>query len=329
MQEYTHRKQSSPPPPTEHWPGDEDLAAYIDGTLGKAESQRIKEHLADCEECFAVYIETLQFQVDSEATPDANVVPFPARERRVPKLPVWFLAAAALLLVALLGSWYTFQNALWGPTPKLVVADLGPATQGRSVENLLWGHAVYRSGGGEEEAEPDLDRQSFQVGALLVDFRLSAQAGDAKNASEVWKTIGRTVGSAYMTKEGARIVTQSNQIGDLESLRRVAAKAEATEKSLGDPNQSTLTREYLDFGKWTEAGRVAAVTRDSAFFKDRKNRRFLAYVLRDKEFKPSREVRRELEEIARIWDQGDLARTKFDSLAQHFQNILDQYDFTA
>jgi len=323
MQEFTPRKESPAPPPTEHWPGDEELAAYIDGTLGKAESRRIKEHLADCEECFAIYIETLQFQLDSEAAGEGGkVVPFPPR--KVWRDPKWLApAAAAALLVVSLGGWYAFQNALFGPPPKLEVAALAPPVQSGSVQNLIWDHSRYR---GEGEGESDLDRQFFQVGALLVDFRLSTQAGDVTNASETWRSIGAALGNDFMKDDGDRILAQASQISDPASLRRVAATADVTEKRLGD---SVLAPEYLDFGKWTEAGRVAALTRDPAFFQDRENRRFLAYALREREIKPSPETRRELEEIAKIWDQGDLGPMKFDSLAQHFKTILDQYDFTA
>jgi len=326
MQEFTSRKEPSPPPPAEHWPGDEVLAAYIDGTLGKAESRRVKEHLADCEECFAVYMESLQFQLDSEAAGEGKVVPFRAKKRWLD--PMWLApAAAAALLIVGLGGWSAYQNALLGPPPKLGVAALTIRVRSGSVQGLIWDHNRYR---GEGEGETDLDRQSFQVGALLVDSRLSTHGGDVNNASETWRSIGAVLRSVdFMKNEGDRILAQANQITDPVSLRRVAATAEATEKSLGDPNQSTLTREYLDFGKWTEAGRVAALTRDATFFRDRKNRRFLAYALRDKDIKPSREVRRELEEIARIWDQGALGPTQFDSLARHLKNILDQYDFTA
>jgi hypothetical protein len=323
MQEYTHGKESSAPPPTEHWPGDEDLAAYIDGTLGKAESQRIKEHLADCEECFAIYMESLQFQLDSEAADEkGKVVPFPPK--KVWRDPLWLasVAAAALLVVGL--GWYAYQNALVGPPPKLEVAALALPVRSGSVQGLIWDHTRYR---GEGEGETDLERQSFQVGALLVDFRLSAQAGDVGNASETLRSVGAIVSRVdFMAEQGKQLLDQTNQIGDMASLRRVAATAGATEKDLGD---SVLIPEYVDFGKWTEAGRVAALARDPAFFHDRKNRRFLAYILRDKDFKPSRETRRELEEIAKVWDQGDLGSTKFDSLAKHFKNILDQFDFTA
>jgi hypothetical protein len=40
-------------------PGNEDLAAYIDGRLGAGSHERVREHLSYCPRCYAVYFETV------------------------------------------------------------------------------------------------------------------------------------------------------------------------------------------------------------------------------------------------------------------------------
>lgn len=310
--------------PKKSHPTDAELAAYIDGALGKAEADRVAAHLADCEDCFFVYSETLQFQLESEP-PMGEVVQFPSRA------PWWVAAAAAAVLVVGVGGWYTYQAALWGPRPQLAVADAAPDLRERPTQDILWKHNVYRGNG---SSDPEIARQAFQVGALLVDFRLSAQAGAAEQASNVWRTIGGVVAEAdYVSKElSARILSEANRIDpeqnpsdSSKSLQAVAAQLAKTEEEFRD--NSPFFPEYIDFGKWTEAGRVAAKTEDSRFFEDRQNRRFLAYAL--KEWKPEKsdEVRRELEKIERILDQGELNSKDFKALADHFQTILNQYDF--
>jgi hypothetical protein len=316
MQEFAPIKKAHP---TGDCPGAEALAAYIDGNLEGAEKERIMEHLASCEDCFETYAESVRFLLDSEPEP-GTVVRFPTDRKRI--APWWYAAAALLALGVGLG-WYAFQSALVGSAPTLQVAEVSPNIQGPSVQELTWSYARFRGG---EECEADLDRQSFQVGALLVDFHLSARAGDVRNSPDTWRTIGCVVKAVLsMGEEGDRILREANGIesGKL-PLQAVAAKAAATEADLGD---SVLLPEYLSFGKWTEAGRIAAKTGDRAFFESRENRRFLAYALRNREIKPNKEVRRELQEIARIWDQGDLESKDFKSLAKHFQAILDQYNF--
>jgi putative zinc finger protein len=335
MQEFAPKNTS--PPPSEHWPTAEELAAYIDGTLDRAVSERITEHLASCEECYSVYSETLLFQLESEPESEVeNLVRFPSRRRS--SNPWWF-AAAALLVLGIGFGWYLFQKALWGPAPNLMVANVLPEVKGQPVRDLLWQHATFRGGQAvpEEHAEEivdpetDVDRKSFEVGALLVNFELSSQAGDARNASETWKLIGNVVGTVLlMKKEGDGIVAESLDIetGKL-PLRTATAKATTKEKEWREPDSSLLEAYYLDLGKWTNAGHVAAKIKDRSFFRSPTNHRFLAYSLRNTEMALEPEVRQRLQEIARLWVPRDLGAKEFAALEQHFQAILDHYDFTS
>lgn len=316
--------------PKNSHPSDADLAAYIDGALGKAEAERVAAHLADCEDCYFVYSETLQFQLESEpAHPGGKVVPFPPKDR--PRAPWWVAAAAAAVLAVGVGVWYAYQAALLDP-PQLTVAEIAPDLPERPIQDILWDYNRYR---GEGDGETELARQSFQIGALLVDFHLSARAGDRQEASDVWRTIGDVVGdTGYMKELSDRIFSEANRIDPehnpadaLRSLQAVAAQLPRTERELRD--DSPFFPEYIDLGKWTEAGRIAAKTEDSKFFEDGQNRRFLSYALQ--EWKPEKpeEIHSQLEKIERIWDQGELDSQDFKALTGHFQAILDHYEFLA
>jgi hypothetical protein len=316
-------------------PGDEELAAYIDGMLGTEEASRVTEHLAVCADCYHIYSEAVAFQLESPVEPLAgNVVPFREREdppatkrQRRSLTSVRWLAAAALVVVGVGIGWLVFRTILI-ERPELTTAELLPAIQSeRSVDDLVWPHARYRGDGSDEE----LMRQSFQVGALLVDFRLSAQVGDAERAKDAWHTVGRVVRDAPLMKEdGARILNEANQIESLQDVRRIASSAPAAEAALGGED-SVLFPEYLDFGKWTEAGRISAILQNPAFFQRKENRQFLSYLLsgKDENMVLEPEVREPLQEIERIWDGGALDAQDFEVLAANFQAILDQYDFQA
>jgi Putative zinc-finger len=327
-------------------PEAEELAAYIDGVLGPEEASRVTEHLAECADCYHIYSETVEFQLESEAEPSAeNVFPFPggggekatgppATEVRrsssrtaamAPRLR--WLAAAALVVVGAGLGWYIFQRSLSVSRPVLTVAEVAPPVQGRSnIGELSWQHANFRGGDGAEE---EFQRQSFQVGALLVDFRLSAQAQDVQRASEVWRTIGRVVGGVLlMGKDGKRILDEANQIKSVKDLQKVASRAPTAEAFLGG-EESMLFPEYLDFGKWTEAGRISALLGNPIFFQREENRQFLSYLLsgKDENMVLEPEIREPLQKIERIWDGGSLEGKDFQVLAESFQAILDQYDF--
>src|SRR6185295_6919351 len=162
MQKFAPSNASPPVPPGEHWPSDEELAAYIDGALGKAESKRMEAHLAACEDCYAVYIGAVKFQLESEPAPATvahNVVPFPSREQ-VRDLWRWAAAAAGLLIVVGGGGGYY----LAGPLPALLTSEVTAPLQGKaSLTGGLWLGPTFR-GSGDEGGEAPLDPASFQMG---------------------------------------------------------------------------------------------------------------------------------------------------------------------
>lgn len=327
MQEFAPKNTTTPPPPQGHWPSAEELAAYIDGTLEKAEAKRITEHLASCEECYSVYAETLRFQLESEPAPETGkLVQFPSHKQS----PVrWWYAAAALLVVGIGLGWYLFQAALVGPAPRLQVAEVVPKGQTITEPTIFRGDNTSEP----SDFEPrELERQSFRVGWLLVNFHVHATARDLKSASEDWRRIGTLCQQASMSEEAARFHGEATRMGsdpsaaqNLPSFLRRAAEREAF---LGDSQDSAFFPEYVDFGKWAAAGQAAATAKDPTFFDSLRNRRFLNYALRGREIQPEPEVLRKLQAIARIWYQGELGPKDFEALDRHFKAILDQYDFT-
>jgi len=47
-------------------PDDEELAAFLDGILPPAERARVVRHLAGCEDCYWVFVESLLFLTHGE-----------------------------------------------------------------------------------------------------------------------------------------------------------------------------------------------------------------------------------------------------------------------
>jgi hypothetical protein len=322
-----------------HCPTSEDLAAYIDGMLGPEEGARITEHLAGCERCYELYTEVLRFQLDSAEAEAAGSggkvvafpqmsskrtgVPVPSREKasmpsRWRGVPWWIAVAAAAMVLVGFGLYRLFL----APVPSIAVADLtGPLEKYPDAADNLWGYAIQR-GGGKDESEEEF-RAAFQVGALLVDFRLAAQAGRIEKSSELVKKIGITVKPVLFSENGERLIAEANQIDSAESLNSIARKFAADESYLADPSLAPLP---LDFGKWTEAGRLAAILEEPTFYRWG-NRRFLKSLLKDKELGLEDEVLIRLRQIEAVWDKGDLQPADYAALAESFQRILDSYDF--
>ena len=320
MQEFAPRKESTATPPNEHWPSDELLAAYIDCTLDEAESRRVKEHLADCEECFAVYVETLHFQ--AESTPVGNVVSFPSKEGMNP----WWYRIAALLVVGIgAGAGY---YALLAPLPALVTAEVTAPIPGRSdLTANFWLGPTYRGEGDEEEESPS-NQASFQMGVQLVNLQVSLKAGQVRESQNVISRILGLLKTQFLTNDLQADYTKV--ISALETRPPNALLSDTSRLAKRTRDVFLDDTGLLDLGQWVEGGRLAAFAHDRSFFQQSDSRSFLRRLLwRDKvglgEMKLDRPTRNSLEAISRILSKGDLQRTDYDELSGRFKEILETF----
>jgi len=314
------------------------LAAYIDGMLSEEEAARVAEHIAECEDCFFVYSETVRFQLDhpdEAADPEPEVIPFPTKtkEKKVPRIPPWLLAAAAAL--ALVSGFFLYRSLALRTMPELITAELTDPVQGvPDLQKSLYPLKTFRGAGEDSE----FDRESFMVGVLLVDTRLSLKTGDREGAASRIGRIG-TVLEKIFKGSGADLAKEAQRVESGGDLVTTLAKLEQWEKNAGESEDEgkpgndeevwLVDPDYVTFGKWAEAARLAAVLQKPEFFERRANRRVLSYVLESEEMRPSDEVVANLREIEKIWVKGNLQPQDFTAIADKFTAILQAYDFTS
>lgn len=323
MQEFTPKEASPLEPPPEHWPSDEDLAAYIDGNLDQAESKRIVEHLASCEDCYAVYIGAVRFKLETEPAPVDNVVPFTPQDketrRRDWRVPA--LAAAAVLLVAW-GGWRHYA----GPLPALLVAQITGSLQGTTdmPAGGLWLGPTSRGTGGTED-EVLSNPAAFQMGVQLVNLQVSLRANQGEQAQDVVARILQNLETQMFVDElkaGYRGITGAIANGTLP--RKLEKKASDL---AGQAKEALASPLYFDLGQWVEGGRLAAISHSPDFFRQSDNQIFLRRALwRDrlglKDSQLPQGSRKELEAIQQTLGKGDLQPADYASLKTHFDEIL-------
>lgn len=317
-------------------PSLEELAAYIDGLLGEEEAARVAEHISACEDCFFVYSETVRFQLEHPeeagepaAAPPTPVLPFPPRTEETRKrkpLPWWLITAAAAALAVAVG--IPVYRSLNPPSmPEMTTAELLAPVQGASdLQGHLYEFRRTRGHGGESE----FDRQSFMVGVFLTDLRRALEIGDAEGASERLQRIHAILYEiGGMDEEVNRLRQEENRIKASSDPQAFLPKLIQWEKEAGNSEEAiwVVDPDYVTFGKWAEAGRLAAVLQRRGFF-DEKNRRVLSHVLGSKEMAPEKDVAAHLQEIQSLWDKSDLQPQDFKALADKFEAILKAYDFT-
>jgi Putative zinc-finger len=307
-----------------HCPTDEELAAFIDGMLSPSERSRITAHLADCESCYEIFAGAVHFQQEtvSPYQAAAKVVSFPGpRPGGGGSRKRWWLPATAAAVLAvgvgLAGYWTFYQE------PKISLADLttvspsGPLTAGDYYHG-----AVYR-GGKDNDSLPSVTAPELMVGVLLMDVSLDRRQGnvDPGRLHEIGSKLAET---SVFPVESARFLEASRKLrsGDAAARREVAASLPAQEAAL-----DTLLSESppYNLGKWAEAGRLAARTRNPGFFSRRDNKRFLAKVVKDPLFQEEG-VAEHLTAIQEIWERGNLHTDDYKQLADHFTEIIRHYD---
>jgi hypothetical protein len=319
-------------------PSAEDLAAYIDGTLSTRESKRIDEHLASCGGCYAVYMESLQFQLESQSAEPAGVVEGELLRFRGPEKTTtkWRAASsvvvrwgslAALLLVGI-GTPTYFQ--LLAPPPELVAAQVTPPLP--SLPNgaePMWLGPTMR-GEGDEGEQVKLDEAFFRMGVQLVNLRGTLKAGKVSEAQDVIaRILGLLKGQPFSE--------------DLSKAYTAITVALANGKPPGDllAESSRLEGIYrqdfepgtpFNFGQWTEGGRLAAQLRDPSFFQRKDTQAFLLRLrwrdklhdlLRIDKLDPA--ARESLDQISEIGSGLNLQPADYDHLKTQFDTILQRY----
>ncbi len=186
-------------------PSAEMLAAYIDGVLNPVEAERVTAHLADCEDCYAVYSDSVRFLLETDPEEEGTVVPFPARvpkstpPKRAPS--PWYYKIAALLVVGV-GAYAILNQLVLGPPPDLKTLEIAQRipTRPEVFDNTrgLWTGPVFR--GGEGEPESDLDEAAFRAGVQLVNLQVSLRAEKKDEAQNAVAALLGLLDSGIMTR---------------------------------------------------------------------------------------------------------------------------------
>jgi len=321
----------------------EELAAYIDGMLSKAEAAPVAEHLTECEDCNFVYSETVRFQLEhpsedlAQLPKEAQVIPFPERPRALFRLWLEIAAAAMLTLIAGAG-WYIYY--FQAPPPPLATSALVASLPEKSkLSQDLWVGRTFRGNGDEGVIAPDA---SFKFGVQLVNLQVSLEANDKSNADDI---LTRILG---LLKENVAVDELTEFYGGLRkslqegtpprALAGIAAAKAQEFREWFDPIS-------FDLGQWTAAGRLAAIAQEPSFFQGRtgrttrqflvqclrhetsflKNettRRFVPQLLRPEEMEIDPDVLPHLKDIADLLKKGALESSDYKKLQRQFEAIL-------
>lgn len=306
----------------------EELAAFLDRRLDRGERERVVAHLAGCEECYEVFVETARLRDEVAAAEVGEVTAFPFEERK--GLRRRFLAAAAAAAVAACAAgFFIYRERFAKPDLPLseMVASL-PA--GQDPRLAAWGEQSMRGG---EEPAGELTPGSFLFGVLEMDLAWRLAAGDWQGAAELSRRIANLLAEASFSKD------DTASFRDLASaLRSGSPPADVLETTIEalEAAELSFSPAHVKLGRWAEAGRLSALAREPAFFETRENRRFLEILLHEpealrdlnegEEVVLDPEVRGELATLEAIWSGRRGGALDYLALEAAFTRIIDFYD---
>lgn len=276
----------------------EAIAAFLDGRLGGEERERVVAHLADCGDCYGLFVDAARLVREEESAGDsatgdggdgattaavdlAGRLLRPARSRwRRRALGGAVLAAAAvlMLLVAVPVARY-FGSSAQPPTVAEVSAHLAPSAAAPLVASS-WEAHDWPAARGPEVMPTDEEVRAFQVGVRVVEMDLALAAGDRALAELLTHDLeARLHGldsllTLYADDVGIRgRLAEGASQADLLLLNRQADGFLAPNESEDYPG--FVNGFWYGLGKWAGAAKIAAASGQPEFFSDRSNRRFL------------------------------------------------------
>lgn len=272
-------------------PGDERLAAFVDGRLSSRERSRIVDHLASCEECYEVFSETVSVQSEAaeEGETIAPVPSLPARRspwRRPVVLRRWVPAAALLaaaITIVVLAPWRDTAGTPHLPVGALVPAEVGAETADE-VRSRIDAHGWPQTLGPESYGEPAA--AAFQLGVRAVELEVALAAGDREASVILSHRIdallagfeaGEVVSHVYYAGPGGlrEMLAEDAKSEALLDLHReadaVLAESSAEVPAIVDPF-------WYGFGKWAQAGYLAAAEARGEHFRSPLHRSFLRHL---------------------------------------------------
>jgi hypothetical protein len=255
----------------------EELAALIDGRLSEDAAAQVRIHLASCAECREVFFETVDFVREEEAR--RSLLPFRRRSARVAwkperspgRLRRWAIALPTAAALAA-GGGYAVYVYDFAPPDLAWLAAAKAVSSDKQIH--LWQQTMRGVPEGHDEP---ISKQSFRLGVAQVNLQVGLEGENFDQADAAAARINELnddIDPPDHVKAFYRALRATlGKHGRLNAL--AVGAAEQAQRGYAD---ATLPI-YLNFGRWTEAGNLAAAAAKPEFLTRHSTRRFPEYLM--------------------------------------------------
>ncbi len=314
--------------PAEH-PELEEIATLVDGRLSKARAARLRRHLAACDECREVFLDVVDLvcEKDEEEAPERKpdqppleppiIRPIRPPSRR--RFERYALPAAAAAAVAIGLAFYPKPPPNMGAAVAVLAAELAAPAYREPTATALDPKNVPR-GIGKGHSQ-DL---FFGLGRADAALSVSAEAknlGGFDDAATKINQMNERLGKQLDPEAKAFFADLRAEASPGRDLRPLAKRA----ADLLDKYGPAAARLSIDFGRWTEAGFLAAAARDEGFLQSSAMRRFPAYLRKRAEGRLDPAALQAVGDLETLLERRELGPADFAALTVGFEKILKIY----
>ncbi|MBU2644813.1 zf-HC2 domain-containing protein [bacterium] len=335
--QYISRAIDSPETGGECLPEDM-LAGLMDDILTGVERSAVIKHLAGCQKCRQVLAEAMEIQdvlsTEGEMTLDSGNIHANARQPAAPVRPEFpndqtvisaagkvikrrsaritvilpALAAAVFLVVWIMKP---YSPGSFKQTMAALLHDNRPVELNKALAIDLQKAFIYSFYSGVS-----IDRAAFRVGVLLIGLEISLRSGDH---SKVMLQLRPLVSLLKSIDSQAPVVRQIEKWHvQIESGVYPASIVDSVPQ-LEELLKDKKVNEFMLFGSWVQAGKLAAGARQHDFILEKTVDFYIQYARRQ-DLPPG--VERSLLNIRRLLQEGQWDEIQFDAVELAFAEIL-------
>jgi hypothetical protein len=299
-------------------PSSEEIAAFLDGGLRPPDRARLMEHFASCEECYQVFKGAGSFLHHLAVTGSGgSVVPLVPEHRR----RRWGAVLPAIAAVLVLAAAIPVYLAIRPPKPEIKAATLVQALPSSPVQQGgLWLGPTFR---GAAASDSDVFTRPFRLGVQVVNLEVGLRTKDPDTADDVLTRIQQLLQNQTFVQPA---VDSYKEIQ--EKLRDGAPPAALLPQSSQAETllQGPLNPAMFPFGKWANAGWLAARSQSGRYFELPETRQLPRWLQRQKEATIDSQAISKMREIQEILENRDsFAEEDYKALESRFAEILQIY----
>ncbi|MBF0289948.1 MAG: hypothetical protein HQM14_19200 [SAR324 cluster bacterium] len=264
-----------------HCPPLEQISVYINHQLPEGKRGFITDHLSTCTDCYQLYSETIRTQESLSQSILAQKFKtftscFKASEKKFWQYTIPLVAAASFA--------FFYWAQLVPPTPLPGARQsVHLLTLKNTPSSLLELTFEQENSSPAFKSRHTRRQEAVKLGVRLIDLEIALEASDPAQVADYLRIINKVLEQfetdRFLIEQNEKVVRQIQEEKSFQKLNGMSIKIESSFRDRPEER-------YLEFGKWVESHRLAALTKNADFFENQIGVRFFKTYINDESIPP-------------------------------------------